>query len=176
MSGAKRLLLASAIVAPAGLLLFFGIANQPSRADPTRILEIALKGYSTGDFDPFVGKPFGGPLVDMRDLSGAEAKELLKVCGNPRDWTHVGDEWTSVSERGEFPNAIMQCRHENESLLARLWTERSKVDHLIELAYRSEFVACRQGLCPDFSVGEPQGPHCPACGPRFKIQSLANSK
>jgi hypothetical protein len=173
---AKRLLLAGALLLPAGLLLLFGVSNQPSRAEPNTILEVALSGYAKGDFDPFVGKPFGRPLMDMRGLLEADAKELLRDCAKPDAWTYVGDEWISGSERGDFPNAIMRCQLESDSLLVRLWTERWKVDHLIELAYRSEFVACRQELCPDFSVGEPQDPHCSSCEPRFKIQRLANSK
>ncbi|OYX45874.1 MAG: hypothetical protein B7Y90_17890 [Alphaproteobacteria bacterium 32-64-14] len=176
MSGAKRLLLAGAILAPTALLFLIGTANQPSRAEPGRILEIALTGYAKGDFDPFVGRPFGEPLVDLRGLSEADAKGLLSACADPSRWTYLGDEQTSTHDRGDFPNAIVQCQRENGSLVARLWTERQKVDHLIELAYRSEFVACKKGLCPNLAVGEPQDSDCFQCDPRFKIQKPVNSQ
>lgn len=170
MSVAKRLMLSGVMLAPALVLWAMGISDQPPRAAPAAILDIAMTGYAKGEFDPFVGKPYGKPLMDLRGLSAADAKGLLSACADPSSWTYVGDEQASFHDRGDFPNAIMQCRHEAESLVARLWTERWKVDHATELAYRTEFVACRQGLCPDFAVGEPQGLDCPQCDPRFKVQ------
>lgn len=174
MSSAKRLLLAGAVLAPTLLLLLIGMVSQPSRAEPTNVLKVALTGYAKGDFDPFVGKPFGKSLVDLRGLSVAGARDLLTACADTASWAYVGDEQSSAHDRGDFPNAIMECRHETGSLVARLWTERWKVDRTTELAYRTEFVACRPGLCPDFAVGEPQGSSCSQCDPRFKVQKPVN--
>lgn len=173
MSGAKRLLFAAAILTPAALLVFVGSNSQPLRAEPTKILDIAMTGYAKGEFDPFVGKPFGGSLINLRGVREEVAKGLLSACSEPADWVLLGDEHSDTQDRGDFPNAIMQCQQDTGALVVRLWTERWKVDRLTELAYRSEFVACAPGQCPDFMVGDEPRPS----GVRpFKIQAPTHKK
>ncbi len=61
-----------------------------------------------------------------------------------------------------------------KTLIARLWFDFESVDHMADLARGSNFVACADGFCPDFALGEPRTDNVSACETLFKIQTVVN--
>ena len=103
----------------------------------------------------------------LRGLTKAEAERILAACRKADDWTYMGEEERSAFDCSRYE--LASCGTDAGDLVARLWMDVEKVDHIADLALSSEFLACKMGQCPDFAVGEPRLDGVLRCETRFKV-------
>lgn len=174
----------SIVVALAALALVL----QPHKVTPEMALDEALNhgaGLNAHVWTSVIADPQqqAGSLGSRRGLSADAARELMAWCAQPARWAYIGDEAPRLLD-GAMLNgkevfarySIMQCQRPNATLIARLDMNRELVDHPVELVYRSDFLACRTGQCPDFAVGDPGNYADFGPAPKFKIENPARSQ
>ena len=110
-------------------------------------------------------------ISPLRGVTLAEAEAMLVSCP-AKKWTPLGDEERASADCASYK--LLECRANGKTLIARLWFDFESVDHMADLARGSNFVACADGFCPDFALGEPRTDNVSACETLFKIQTVVN--